>query len=210
MIKRRKIKSHVIIIGSLLILLGIALPLSKNLYERYLNHLDNKKIEEFFQETNQEVEVNDNELSVPIPDTKPMTSYNYIAVVEIPSISLKRGLVSINDKANNISQNIQILHGSDMPDIVNGVLMLASHSGSGRTAFFQNLHKVQNNEIIYIYYNHIKYTYKVVNRYIEPKDGDIVIHRNSDETTLVLTTCSNDSNNSQFVVISELVNQENY
>lgn len=210
MTKRRRNKSHSIIIGSLLILLGIAMPLSKYLYNNYLNNMEDEKIEDFFNKTIKEEQVISSTDEVPSVKEKQPSSYNYIAVLEIPTISLKRGLVPKEDKANNVNQNIQILKGSNMPDVENSVLMLAGHSGSGRIAFFHNLHRVGHHDLVYVYYNNTKYIYKVVDRYIEPKDGDISVYRDKSKTTLVLTTCSQENKGSQFVVIAELIDKENY
>lgn len=210
MTKRRKNKSHSIIIGSLLILLGIAMPLSKYLYNNYLNNMEDEKIEDFFNETIKEEQVISSTDEVSSAKEKQTSSYNYIAVLEIPTISLKRGLVPKEDKANNVNQNIQILKGSNMPDVENSVLLLAGHSGSGRIAFFHNLNHVGHHDLVYIYYNNMKYIYKVIDRYIEPKDGDISVYRDKSKTTLVLTTCSQESKGSQFVVIAELIDKENY
>lgn len=210
MTKRRKNKSHSIIIGSLLILLGITIPLSKYLYINYLDKIEEEKVEDFFNETIKEEQVITSTDEVPSVQEKQTSSNNYIAVLEIPTISLKRGLVSKEDKANNVNKNIQILKESNMPDVENGVLMLAGHSGSGRIAFFHNLHRVEHHDLVYVYYNNTKYIYQVVDRYIETKDGDISIYRDKSKTTLVLTTCSQEKNGSQFVVIAELIDKENY
>lgn len=210
MTKRRKNKKSRAWLGSLLILVGIALPLSKYIYFGYLDHKNNNQIESFF-EKEEETEVidssvtNDEEVK-----TNNNYTYDYIAVLEIPSISLKRGLVDKNSKANNVNQNIQILNESTMPDVENGTLYLAGHSGSSYISFFRNLEKVKYGDTIYIYYNHVKYSYKVNNLYIETKDGDISVFRNKNKTNLILTTCSQDNKGSQFVVVSELISQENY
>lgn len=209
MIKRRKNKSHSIIIGSLIIFLGITIPLSKYLYTTYLNKIDEEKIEDFFNETIKEQVITSTD-EVPLVQEKQTSSYNYIAVLEIPTISLKRGLVSKEEKSNNVNQNIQILKESNMPDVEKGVFMLAGHSGSGRIAFFHNLHCIKHHDLVYIYYNNIKYIYQVVDQYIETKDGDISIYRDKSKTTLVLTTCSQENKGSQFVVIAELIDKENY
>ena len=209
MIKRRKNKSLGIILGSFLILFGVLLPLSKVLYEHHLNKNETESIESFFDDSDNEITNETVEEDIP-PKEEDKPPYNYIAVLEIPSISLKRGLVSKTDKANNINQNVQILKESDMPNVMNGNFILAGHSGTGRVAFYRNLDRVKNGDSIYVYYNNIKYTYKVVDLYTEVKDGDINIHRDNKKTTLTLTTCTPNKKDSQFVVISELVSQENY
>lgn len=209
MIKRRKNKSHVIIIGSLLVLLGITLPLSKYVYNNYLDKMEKEKVEDFFNEPIIEeeiIEVQENSSNI---EQKPI-SYNYIAVLEIPTISLKRGLVSKNDKANNVNKNIQILQESDMPDVENGAFMLAGHSGTSRISFFNKLHHVKYGDEVIVYYNNIKYIYRVIDLFIEVKDGDISIQRDKDKNTIVLTTCSQDHKGSQFVVIGELIDKQSY
>ena len=69
------------------------------------------------------------------------TKLDYIAVLEIPEISLKKGLVSIESKYNDINYNIETLEGSVYPDKV-GDLYLAAHSGTSGISFFKNLYKL--------------------------------------------------------------------
>ena len=208
MLKGKSNKSRVIL-GSLLILLGIALPVSKYLYLNYLDNKNNESIETFFETEEQETIVEDSNTDQEEVKTN-NNSYNYIAVLEVPSISLKRGLVDKNSNANNVSKNIQILNESDMPDVKNGTMYLASHSGSSYIAFFKHLDKVKIDDLVYIYYNHIKYTYKVTKMYEEVKDGNISVYKDKSKTNLILTTCNPSHKGYQLIVVSELINQENY
>lgn len=199
-------------IGSFLILVGLSIPLSKNIYEDQLNRNENKKIEKFFKDSTIEEKINNN--TIEEKDLSERKNENdsseYIGILEIPSISFKRGFIAKNDKSNNISENIQILKESDMPDVDRGNFIIAGHSGSSRIAFFKNLHCVKFNDLIHVYYNQVKYTYKVVDFYIEPKVGNIHIYRNKEKTTLTLTTCNQDKKDSQIVIISELVDSKNF
>lgn len=192
--------------GSFLIILGIILPLSKELYYYSLDKQEKNNIEYFFEEHEENIDKQD----IQQKKKKTNTSYNYIAVLEIPTINLKRGLVSKNDKNNNVNKNIKILKESDMPDVENSNFILAGHSGNSRVAFFKNLHKVKDNDLIFIYYKSIKYTYKVVHTHLEVRDGDIEIARNRNKSSLTLTTCSQEKKGYQIVIISELINKENY
>lgn len=133
---------------------------------------------------------------------------NYIAVLEIPSISLKKGLVEKNSKYNNVTYNVQILGSSDLSNIPNENIILASHSGNSRISFFKNLYKLQKGDYSYIYYNGVKYTYKVVNIYNEDKDGTISIDQNKLKNKLILTTCNQQVKNKQIVVISDFIKAE--
>lgn len=210
-IKRINKKSRVILLGSLLISIGIIIPLSKYFYHHYLDNKNDDMIEVFFEDKDVITEITSTQENVDKKESKNIQiDYNYIAVLEIPSISLKRGLVDKSSTYNTISRNIQILNESDMPNVVNGNLILASHSGSSYVSFFKNLDKINEEDYVYIYYNNIKYIYKVVSIYEETKDGDITIHRSNDKTTLTMTTCSQSNKDNQLIVISELVDKENY
>lgn len=203
--ERKRNKNH-IIIGSILIVLGIVLPLSKELYKFIQDKEEKSKVEYFFDNYKDDIDKQDTEQK----DSKEKHAFNYIAVLEIPTINLKRGLVSKTDKNNNVNRNIKILKESDMPDIENGNFILASHSGTSRVSFFRYLNKVKENDLIFIYYKNIKYTYKVVHTHLEVRDGDINIVRNKNKTSLTLTTCSQEKKGNQIVIISELINKENY
>ena len=111
---------------------------------------------------------------------------NYIGVLEIPRINLKKGLVDINSKYNNIDNNIQIL-SNDISNIETETIILAAHSGSGYKAFFKDLDKLKLGDRASVYCNEKKYDYVVSKIYTEVKDGDIEIFDSSD--LLVLTTC---------------------
>lgn len=129
---------------------------------------------------------------------------SYIAIIEIPKIHLKRGLVDINHPDNTVDENIQVIFPSNMPDVINGNLILAGHSGTGKKAFFKDLNKLQINDFVNIYYKDKKYTYKLVHIYEERKDGDIKVKRNPNRTTLTLITCKPNSKDKQIVLILEL------
>ena len=210
MIKKEKNKSRFSIIGSFLIIGATSVFLFYNIYNFYINRIEEKQAEEFInnpvvedtpviEETTEEVK----------EEVKQPETYNYIGVLEIPKINFKRGFLNIKDKNNNVNKNIQVLENSAMPNVNGGLLVIAGHSGSGRVAFFRNLYKLKENDQIYIYYENIKYIYQVQKYYEETKDGDISIDKNS-ESTLVLTTCSQTDKNKQIVIVSKLIDKTNY
>lgn len=210
MIRKEKNKSRFSIIGSFLIIGAIGVFTFYNIYNLSINNREEKQADDFINNitTNDgdsyEEVIEDNQEEIKKEET-----YNYIGVLEIPTINFKRGFLEINDKNNKVNKNIQVLENSTMPDIENGLMVIAGHSGTGRTAFFKNLYKLKEKDTINIYYKNIKYTYEVINVYEETKDGDIAIDKSS-ETTLVLTTCSQSNKNKQVVVISKLVNKLDY
>ena len=208
MIKQRKNnKSRFIKIGSLFLITGIGLISFKIISNYSIKYNEGKHIDEFFKEEKEEIITSSDDQV--LKEETSATSYSYIGVLEIPSISVKRGFVESNNKYNNVNYNIQILDGSDMPNITNGNFIIAGHSGSGRVSYFKNLDKLVTGDISYIYYGGIKYTYKVTNIYDIEKNGTALITRDLDKTTLTMITCRHNTNK-QIIVISELINQENY
>lgn len=195
---KRKSKSH-LICGSLLVIVGIIIFIFPIIYNKYQEKQEEIKLEYFF-----EVSTIDN-YNV-IEDTK---QEDYIAVLEIPSINLKKGLYAIDSKNNNVNKNIEIIDSSDMPDITNGNFILAGHSGTGRIAFFDNLDKLIVDDIIIVYYKNIKYIYQINNIESIVKDGTIEIKREF-ESMITLTTCNQANKNEQLGITGILVSKENY
>lgn len=195
---KRKSKSH-LICGSLLVIVGILIFIFPIIYNKYQEKQEEIKLEYFF-----EVSTIDN-YNV-IEDTK---QEDYIAVLEIPSINLKKGLYAIDSKNNNVNKNIEIIDSSDMPDITKGNFILAGHSGTGRIAFFDDLDKLIVDDTIIVYYKNIKYIYQINNIESIVKDGTIEIKREF-ESMITLTTCNQANKNEQLVIIGILVSKENY
>lgn len=195
---KRKSKSH-LICGSLLVIVGILIFIFPIIYNKYQEKQEEIKLEYFF-----EVSTIDN-YNV-IEDTK---QEDYIAVLEIPSINLKKGLYAIDSKNNNVNKNIEIIDSSDMPDITKGNFILAGHSGTGRIAFFDDLDKLIVDDTIIVYYKNIKYIYQINNIESIVKDGTIEIKREF-ESMITLTTCNQENKNEQLVITGILVSKENY
>lgn len=209
-----KIKDNLItIIGILLIIISISIVM-------YDNYKDNQKVlenvelvENFFEIENNPVEEQKEEVVIKDEEDKKTSSsptYNYIAVLEIPSIKLKRGLVDYKSKYNNVKYNIQIIEHSQMPDIENSNLILAGHNGTSNVSFFNDLDKLKEDSLVYVYYNNIKYIYKINNNYEVKKDGKVEIIRNRNKTTITLITCKKDSEDKQLVYIGYLVDKVEY
>lgn len=137
-------------------------------------------------------------------------SYSYIGYLEIPKLGIKKGFLDVNDKNNTVEKNIEVVKTSNYPDVENGNLIIAGHSGYGYKAFFKDLYKVENGDVAYVYYGNIKYTYQVKKIYTQERTGKIAIYRNYDQKTLTLITCTKDDKTKQTVYIAELIKQENY
>lgn len=130
---------------------------------------------------------------------------DYLGVLEIPKLNLKRGFYSLESKKNNVDKNIQVIETSVMPKEEFSNLILASHSGNSKISYFKNLHKLELKDIAYIHYNDRKYTYELINIYNETKDGTISIKRDFNQTNLTLITCDKKNKTLQNVYIFKLL-----
>lgn len=201
MLKERKSKKNLLIImGSLFIFTGITIILYPLINNKYIDIKEEKAIKEYYiEEVNIAEEIQEPE----IEEVKPKKEINYIGILKIPKINLERGLVDRNSYSNNVNYNIQILSNSSMPDEKNGNVILAAHSGNGRTAFFKNIDKLVINDEVIINYKNKTYKYKIIDIYDIEKTGKAKIIRNNNVNTLTLVTCRHNTNN-QIIVICEL------
>ena len=127
----------------------------------------------------------------------------YLGILEIKKIKLKKGFYKLNSNLNNVDKNIMIVSSSDMPNVNNGNLILASHSGNSSVSYFRYLDKLDMEDIASIYYLGKKYDYKLINYYDVNKNGSVQIIRNNDINTLTLITCKKNTDK-QTVFIFEL------
>ncbi len=133
---------------------------------------------------------------------------SYIGYLEIPKIKFRRGFYNIDSKLNTVEANIEIIKGSEMPDVTNGNLIIAGHSGTGWKAFFKDLYKLEVGDEAIVTYAGINYKYKITNIYKEKNTGTVSIKRNYDKTTLTLITCTKDDSSTQSIYIAELYTVE--
>jgi LPXTG-site transpeptidase (sortase) family protein len=204
------------LVASFIFLIGSFMYIGRIAYNYYIELRDYNKAQEFLnigKEEVEEIKVNIDEEEIkeqPKQEEKKTSNYNYIGVLEIPKINIKRGFLNIKDKGNNVNKNLQVIKGSDMPNVKNGNLIIAAHSGNSYISYFKNLHKLSNDDVAYVYFNNIKYTYKVAGKYDEEKNGKVTIHRDNKKNTLTLITCSQTDKTKQIVYILELESEENY
>ena len=169
-----------------------------------------KKLEEYI---SKEINIEESSSQEDIKEDSSFQSnkiYDYIAVLEIPSINLKRGLVDYHSKYNNIKYNIQIINKKGIPIEDNTNLVLAAHNGTSNVSFFNNLYKMKIGDTIILYYNGIRYIYAFDNYYEVEKDGTVEIYKDIGKTTITLITCDHNSVDKQLVFIGYLIDKENY
>lgn len=139
-----------------------------------------------------------------IEKSKPEQNY-YIGYLEIPKINFKRGFASINSPHNNLNENVQVIEGSNYPDVTGGNFILAGHSGSSSKSFFNDLVKLSNGDKLYIDYNGNRYTYEVYDIYTVLKTGEVSIKRKDNITMVTLITCVRNNNNKQMVILAKRI-----
>lgn len=204
------------LVASFIFLIGSFMYIGRIAYNYYVELRDYNKAQKFLNIGKEEVEeikvdIDEEEIKEqPKQEEKKTSNYNYIGVLEIPKINIKRGFLNIKDKGNNVNKNLQVIKGSDMPNVKNGNLIIAAHSGNSYISYFKNLHKLSNDDVAYVYFNNIKYTYKVAGKYDVEKNGKVTIHRDNKKNTLTLITCSQTDKTKQIVYILELESEENY
>jgi len=227
-------KRKTLLLGIFILILGISLIsyeyfLKKRNYAfNYMNnklYLSSSELPEYLEsEEDLEVKTTDEDThdeNLTIEETSNNTNnnkknniskdkYYYIGYLEIPKINLKKGFVDINSRDNVVNKNITIISGSKYPNIANGNLIIAGHSGTGIHSYFKNLYKMSINDSAYVYYKNVKYNYKIVKIYEQPKNGTISIYRDYNKSTLTLVTCTKDNKKSQTVYIAELQSREEY
>lgn len=195
-------KKVIILISVLLIIVGCSiLGYSFYLDISYKNE-DKKLVQDFLNDYEQDRDNETNKEDYKITKTE---SNKYLAIIEIPEISLSTGIVMSNESYSTMNRNVSIYPTSDMPDIKNGNFVLFAHNGSSRVAYFKNISKLKSGNEIYIYYNNQKYVYKVINKYNVQMNDNTPLNRITDKTIITLITCKNGNNKYRTIVVGELV-----
>lgn len=129
----------------------------------------------------------------------------FIGTLEIPKINLNKGFVDPSSIDNNVSKNVTVVSPSNMPNVEAGNLILAAHSGNSYLSFFKDLYILEKGDLAYVTYKNQKYTYKIVNIYLQEKTGKIGIYRDYNKSTLTLVTCTKDDELHQTIYILEQI-----
>lgn len=202
---RRKFK----MIGQILIVVSLTCCLFYNVYNYFKEEKEVEIADNYIEET----KVIDDEEIITENDTQKKESIkqeiNYTAVIEIPSINLKRGVVDSTSNFNSINYAISVDKNSNYPD-KEGNFILYAHSGNSNISFFKNLNKVGINDVVYIYHNGVKYEYKILDKYDIAKTGKAEIYLTNTEKYITLITCNQNKKGYQVVLIGKLFNKNNY
>ena len=215
MVKNKKLNNNKRISPNTVALIG-AFVITIGGFFSFYNFISDKKLlaydymnDQIYSENETEIyNVNTTEVESTDEDKQTDQTYtdieSYIGYLEIPKIKFRRGFYNIDSSLNTVEANIEIIQGSVLPNVTNGNLIIAGHSGTGWKAFFKDLYKLEIGDEANVTYGGLTYRYKITNIYQEPNTGKVSIKRNHDKTTLTLITCTKDDSSTQTIYIAEL------
>lgn len=212
---KHKISPNVIaLVAAAIIVLGLFFTLSSFIDEKrllsfdYMNNqfYDDEQIVDDVYTTN----VSSEDSSSDSTSSSSVTSNleHYIGYLEIPKLGFRRGFYNIDSALNTVEANIEVIKGSSMPDVENGNLIIAGHSGTGWKAFFNDLHLLEVGDEARVLYQGNTYIYQITNIYKDKNTGRLAIKRDYNKTTLTLVTCTNNDSKTQTIYIAELSSVE--
>ena len=138
-------------------------------------------------------------------ETKLLNNYNtyqkeeYYGYLIIPSININLGFYNYDNPLNDVSKNIELIK---IP--VKNSYLFAAHSGIGKIAYFNDLDKLKENDIIYLKFKDKSIKYKVTKVVRVKKNGSIEI--TNEENKIYLTTCDQIIEGYQLVVEGTILN----
>ncbi len=196
-------------VGATMLMLGFMMLACYYIYYSQKKVNENNNIEEYIettskQDTEEVVDIKEE----PKEEVKQTYQTTYKAILEIPSISLKKGLVEATNNFRSINYAVSIDKESKYPNEF-GNFILYAHSGSARISYFNNLKNVKLEDDIYVYFESQKYFYKVYKIYEIDKTGSMKILKPKNEKIITLVTCKTGTDK-QIVVLGKQYNIEQY
>lgn len=128
---------------------------------------------------------------------------DYFAILEIPQIHLKKELYSIDDKRNQVDQNIFVHENSVLPKNGTSNLILAGHSGTGKHAYFKDLYRLKVGDIVKLYYEGHLYHYQIKEIEYQEKTGELYL-KNEFSDMITLITCTYQDKRTQTIYYAKL------
>lgn len=198
-------------LGIYLVTIGIAILGFYLIYNKSIDARNNEDMNKYIEETSIVNEQPEEIVKTDQSENTTKENYNitYTAILEIPKISLKRGVVDSTKNFKSINYAISVDNSSQYPN-ENGNFILYSHSGNSNIAFFNRLNNLELNDDIYVYYNGIKYRYSVRNKYDIEKTGKAKVISRKDDKYITLITCDQNKKGFQIVVEGKLIDEVNY
>ena len=173
-------------LGIYLVTIGIAILGFYLIYNNAITKRNNESVEDYINDTSI---VNVEEIKEPINEetetsnTQNSNNIAYTAILEIPKINLKRGVVDSTKNFKSINYAISVDKNSNYPNEL-GNFILYAHSGNSYISYFRKLNQVDINDEVYVYYNGVKYHYVIENKYDIEKTGKAKVINLKDNTKL--------------------------
>lgn len=197
-------------LGIYLVIIGVTIISFYLLYNKLLDVKNNEDVDTYINKTSvideqpKIVEEIKKEKS-----TKLNSDIQYTAILEIPKINLKRGVIDSTKNFKSINYAISVDNSSQYPN-KKGNFILYSHSGNSSIAFFNKLNQVEEKDDIYVYFNGIKYHYKVVKKYDIEKTGKAKVINSIENKYITLITCNQNRKDYQIVIEGKIVDEITY
>lgn len=197
MLRRKITRNNILTILSIVLIFSCILIKIYDLYKK--EKVIQKEIEEinYIIETPKEEDEHKEENKI-----KKETKYIYEAVLEIPKINLRKGLVKSTKNFDSINYAVSIDEHSIYPNEI-GNFILYAHSGNSSISYFDNLKYLDINDEIKIYYKEKWYFYNVLKKYEIDKNGVLSIYNDGTSKYITLTTCSQENKNKQIVILGK-------
>lgn len=197
---KKEIRKKINLISSIGFLLSI-IGLISIIY-MFLSNYENKKVENEYIESYIKNYNNKGNIISEKNNSNGDSNFQYIAILDIPKINLKKGLVMSTKNFKSINYAISIDKNSKMPD-KKGYFILYAHSGNSRISYFKDINKLEKDDIAKVFYQGKTYNYKVNKKYEIQKTGSLILNENYDVNNLVLLTCIHNTKK-QLVIICTL------
>lgn len=195
-------------LGICLIIISLAMVIFYLIYNKALENKNINDVNDYIDITSRVIDNKEVDIKTET-NTSSKKQLEYTAVLEIPKIGLKRGVVDSTKNFNSINYAISVDNNSNYPS-ENGNFILYAHSGNSNIAFFHNLNKLEKNDDIYVYYEGIKYQYKVLRKYDIEKTGKANIIGSKKDKYITLITCNQQKVGYQIIIEGKIVNQVEY
>ena len=198
-------------LGIFLVIIGIAILGFYLIHNKAINKKNSDNVDDYINNTSivNEVEIENNtEEQIEEKETS-SKSINYTAIIEIPTINLKQGVVDSTENFNSINYAISVDKNSNYPSEL-GNFILYAHSGNSYISYFRKLNQVDINDEVYVYYNGVKYHYVIENKYDIEKTGKAKVINLKDNRYITLITCNQDRKGYQIVVEGKLMDSTTY
>lgn len=192
-------------LGLILVLFSLILMSFYYVYQLAITRNNMEDVNNYIEETI----VVENQESTKIETKKEERKTNYMAVLEIPSIKLKQGIVNATQNFDSINYAVSADNNGNYPD-QEGNFILYAHSGNSIIAYFDDLHKVNLEDDVYVYFKGTKYHYKVFNKFNIEKNGKLNVLSTTTKKYITLITCNQQDKEKQIVIIGNLIDEIKY